>query len=52
MGGQEDPAWLARESHKTPDDQVGKIEAAGVNVAQAHHRFGRAAEEIVALLRI
>ncbi len=46
---EEEPARLARESRKTLDDQVGKIEAAGVNVAQAHLRFGRAPEEIVAL---
>ena len=46
---EEEPARMAREARKMLDDQVGSIEATGANVAEAHLRFGGAAEEIVAL---
>ena len=46
---EEEPARMAREARKTLDDAVGRIEAAGGNVAQAHLRVGGASEEIVAL---
>lgn len=46
---EEEPGRIAREARKTLDEQVGRIEAAGGRVAQAHLRLGGAAEEIVAL---
>ncbi len=46
---EEEPARMAREARKTLDDAVGRIEAAGSDVAQAHLKVGGASEEIVAL---
>jgi nucleotide-binding universal stress UspA family protein len=46
---EEEPARMAREARRTLDEQVGLIEAAGGNVAEAHLRLGGPAEEIVAL---
>jgi nucleotide-binding universal stress UspA family protein len=46
---EEEPARMAREARKTLDDAVGRIEAAGGDVAQAHLKVGGASEEIVAL---
>ena len=46
---EEEPARMAREAHRTLDEQVGLIEAAGGRVAQTHLTLGGAAEEIVAL---
>jgi nucleotide-binding universal stress UspA family protein len=46
---EEEPARMAREARRALDEQVGLIEAAGGNVAEAHLRLGGPAEEIVAL---
>jgi nucleotide-binding universal stress UspA family protein len=46
---EEEPARMAREARKTLDDAVGRIEAAGSEVEQAHLKVGGASEEIVAL---
>jgi nucleotide-binding universal stress UspA family protein len=46
---EEEPARMAREARKTLDDAVGRIEAAGGDVARAHLKVGGASEEIVAL---
>jgi nucleotide-binding universal stress UspA family protein len=46
---EEEPARMAREARKTLDDAVGRIEASGGDVAQAHLEVGGASEEIVAL---
>jgi len=46
---EEEPARMAREARKTLDDAMGRLEAAGGAVAQAHLKVGGASEEIVAL---
>jgi nucleotide-binding universal stress UspA family protein len=46
---EEEPARMAREARKTLDDAVGRLEAAGDEVARAHLKVGGASEEIVAL---
>jgi nucleotide-binding universal stress UspA family protein len=46
---EEEPARMAREARKSLDDAVGRIEAAGGDVARAHLKVGGASEEILAL---
>jgi nucleotide-binding universal stress UspA family protein len=46
---EDEPARMAREARKTLDDAVGRLEAAGGEVAQAHLKVGGPSEEIVAL---
>jgi nucleotide-binding universal stress UspA family protein len=46
---EEEPARTAREARRTLDEQVRRIETGHGTEAQAHLRFGGAAEEIVAL---
>jgi nucleotide-binding universal stress UspA family protein len=46
---EEEPARMAREARKTLDDAVGRLGAAGDEVARAHLKVGGASEEIVAL---
>jgi nucleotide-binding universal stress UspA family protein len=46
---EEEPARMAREARRTLDEQVRRIEAGHAAVAEAHLRYGGAAEEVVAL---
>lgn len=46
---EEEPARRAREARRTLDDQVQRLEAAGVGVEEAHLRVRGAPEEILAL---
>ena len=46
---EEEPARMAREARSTLDEQVRRIKAGHGTEAQAHLRYGGAAEEVVAL---
>ena len=46
---EEEPTRMGREARRTLDDQVQRLEAAGVGVEEAHLRVGGAPGEILAL---
>ena len=46
---EEEPARRARDARRTLDDQVQRLEVAGVGFEEAHLRVGGVPEEIVAL---